>query len=368
MGLGAICKLGNISNHIMAPRTVAQILTSMRDSLVGGPLSNFSPYSNVYALYRAVAIAVVEQDSLIEGMLSGFHLGTATGMDLDKRASDYGLMRLVGVGAKGWVLARSSENVLLQPGTILTDPTSRYQYEVSQSTYVGVGVEVPIYVQSTSGTVASNLAPGTYLTSSFYPSMSFTVGRYRDTSTGAAVGAIEGGTDRESDTSLRVRLLQHLKNRSTSNRDSIYLAVRAVPGISRVTLMEHDPITGYFTVYVDSNDATLLTRVRGIVDTVKAAGVSYLVRGMLPTPVNIDISVAGTVDIDTDVLRAALISVIDNVPPSGTLYVDAIRGAALKVAGVTRVVSITPSSDSLPMRGGQVLIPGTIKITTTSGA
>lgn len=366
MGLGAISKLGNISNHIMAPRTVAQILTSMRDSLVGGALSNFSPYSNVYALYRAVAIAVAEQDSLIEGMLSGFHLGTATGVDLDKRASDYGLTRLLGVGGKGWVLARSSEGVLLQPGALLTDPTSRYQYEVFQSTYVGV--EVPIYVQATSGTSSSNLPPGIYLTSSFYPSMSFMVGRYRDTTTGTPVGAIDGGTDRESDTALRARLLQHLRNRSTSNRDSIYLAVRAVPGISRVTLVEHDPITGYFTVYVDSNDAALLTRVRGVVDTIKAAGISYLVRPMLPTPVNIDISVAGTMDIDTDVLRAALISLIESVPPSGMLYVDAIRGAALQVVGVTRVVSITPSTDTPPMRQGQVLIPGTIRITTTSGA
>jgi len=155
----------------MAPRTVAQILTSMRDSLVGGVLSNFSPYSNVYILYRAVAIAIAEQDSIIEGALSRFHLGTATGTDLDKRANDYGISRLSGVGAKGWVLARSTEGVLLQVGTLLADPTSRYQYEVLQRTYIGVGVEIPIYIQATSGTSVSNLPAGTNLTSSFYPSM-----------------------------------------------------------------------------------------------------------------------------------------------------------------------------------------------------
>lgn len=352
----------------MASRTIAQILTSMRDSLLGGPLSNFTPYSNVYALYRAVAIAIAEQDSLIEGMVSGFHLGTATGADLDKRANDYGLSRLAGGGAKGWVLAQSSESVLLQGGVLLTDPTSRYQYEIPQRVYVGVGVEIPIYVQATSGTSSSNLPPGTYLTSSFYPSMRFVVGRYRDTSTGAAVGAIEGGSDRESDASLRARLLQHLKNRSTSNRDSIYLAVRAVPGIGRVILVEHDPVTGYFTVYVDTSDSALLSNVRAVVDTVKAAGVSYLVRPMLPTPINIEISVSGSRDIDSDVLRAGLVSLIENTPPTSPIYLDAIRAVALKVAGVTRVASITPNSDILPMRQGQVYIPGTIKIITTSGA
>ena len=351
----------------MAPRTIAQILTSMRDSLVGSVLSNFSPYSNTYILYRAVAIAIAEQDSIMDGLLSGFHLGTATGTDLDKRANDYGITRLAGIGARGWVLARSTEGVLLQVGTLLTDPTSRYQYEVLQRTYVGVGVEVPIYVQSTSGTSSSNLPAGTNLTSSFYPSMSFTVGKYRDTSTGVPVGDIGGGTDREGDDSLRARLLEHLRNRSTSNRDSIYLAVRAIPGISRVVLVEHDPITGYFTVYVDTNDATILTRVRAVVDTVKAAGISYLVRPMIPTPINIDISVEGSVDIDTDILRAALIFLIEGTPPSSPLYIDSIKGVALRVAGVNRVLSIVPNTDTLPAGQGQVLVPGTIRITTVSG-
>ncbi|WOL31315.1 baseplate J-like protein [Microcoleus phage My-WqHQDG] len=352
----------------MAARTIAQVLTSMRESLVGSPLSDFSPYSNVYILYRAVAIAMAEQDSLIEGMVSGFHLATATGTDLDKRANDYGLTRLAGGGAKGWVLAKSSESVLLPAGVLLTDPSSRYQYEVRGKVYVGVGIEIPIYIQATSGTSSSNLPQGTYLTSSFYPSMSFVVGRYRDTSTGAAIGAIEGGSDRESDTSLRARLLQHLRNHSTSNRDSIYLAVRSVPGISRVMLVEHDPITGYFTVYVDTNDSTILTKVRAVVDTVKAAGISYLVRPMVPTPINIEISVSGARDIDTDVLRAEITSMIENTPPASPIYLDAMRAIALKVAGVSRVVSIAPNTDILPIGQGQVYIAGTIKIITTSGA
>jgi uncharacterized phage protein gp47/JayE len=336
----------------------------MRDSLLGTSISNFSPYSNIYILYRAVAMALAEQDSLIEGMLSGFHLATASGGDLDRRASDYGITRLAGSGASGWVLAKSTEAVLLQPGALLTDPTSRYQYEVTQRAYLGAGVEVPIYVQSTSGSSGSNLAAGTYLTSSFYPSITFTVGRYRDTSNGTPVGAVGGGSDRETDNSLRARLLQHLRNRSTSNKDSIYLAVRAVPGVSRVVLVEHDPITGYFTVYVDSNDSVLLTRVRAVVDSVKAAGVSYLVRPMVPTPINIDISVTGTTDIDTDVLRAAIVNLIVSTPPSSPIYVDAVRGVALKVAGISRVVSIIPSNDILPTGQGQVYIPGSIRITT----
>lgn len=348
----------------MPARTVAQILTSMRDSLVGTALSNFSPYSNVYILYRAVAIALAEQDSLIEGMLSGFHLATATGADLDRRANDYGITRLSGNGARGWVLAKSTEAVLLQAGALLTDPTNRYQYEVTQRAYLGAGIEIPIYVQSTSGSRGSNLPAGTYLTSSFYPSITFLVGRYRDTSNGSPVGAVDGGSDREVDSDLRGRLLQHLRNRSTSNKDSIYLAVRAVPGISRVVLVEHDPITGYFTVYVDSNDSVLLTRVRAVVDTVKAAGVSYLVRAMTPTPINLDISVTGTTDIDTDVLRAGLVSFIVNTLPSSPIYLDTVRGVALKVAGVTRVVSITPNSDILPTGQGQVYVPGSIRITT----
>src|SRR4028119_466754 len=120
----------------MPARTVAQILTSMRDSLLGTPISNFSPYSNIYILYRAVAITLAEQDSLIEGMLSGFHLATASGGDLDRRARDYGITRLAGTGASGWVLANSTEAVLLQPGALLTDPTSRYQYEVTQRAYL----------------------------------------------------------------------------------------------------------------------------------------------------------------------------------------------------------------------------------------
>jgi len=88
---------------------------------------------------------------------------------------------------------------------------------------------------------------------------------------------------------------------------------------------------------------------------------------MVPTPINIDISVEGSLDIDTDVLRAALISLIESTPPSSPLYIDSIRGTALKVAGVNRVVSIIPGTDILPIGQGQVLVPGTIKITTISG-
>jgi uncharacterized phage protein gp47/JayE len=342
-------------------RTISQVLDSMRESLEGGPLSNFSPYSNIYALYRAVAIVIAEQDSIMEGLLSGFHLGTAMGAELDRRALDYGISRLGGVGAKGWVLVRSSQGAMLHAGTLLTDPTARYQYEVLQSTYIGVSVEVPVYVTSTSGSSTSNLPAGTYLTSSFYPSMTFLVGRYRDTSNGRPVSGISGGTDRESDTHLRDRLLQHLRNRSSSNRDSIYLAVRAIPGITKVILIEHEPIAGYFTVYVDTSDSILLGRVRSVIGKVKAAGISYLVKPITSIPVNVEVYVSGS-GYSPDAITTAIEVLISELPPSTPLLVSSIREVVGSVVGVSSITNITPSVNVPAPPMGQVLVPGTIRI------
>lgn len=159
-------------------------------------------------------------------------------------AQFYGISRLEAEPAEGILLVAPSlgVDVLCPIGTIWVGPTG-VEHEVTESTTilaVNLVTEVPIRARESG--VAGNIASGTEL------SIQSPITGISPT---AAVGAdgLTGGTDAETTTSLRSRLLQRIRQPPKGGGPGDYVRwAKQVPGVTRAWEFGGAPKIGYVTV------------------------------------------------------------------------------------------------------------------------
>lgn len=330
-------------------RSVSDIINSVKRSLqsLGSPLGEFSRYSNIYALLRSIGSVMSEQDYKLAVAKESFYFTTATGDDLDNRARDLGLYRKAGTLGTGYVLVQSNNAYSLPEDLILSSADSQIQFRLQKAAVTGGG-EFTLPIQSLTKGTNVNLAAGTRLYSSFFPNITFTIGQYRDPLTREPQTGITGGRDVESDFAFRIRLLLYLKNLNHGTLDYVRSAVLTLEEITRVLIQEHTPVTGYFTVYVDSQDTGVLNKVEQIVQMSKAAGVSYIVDSIITTPVNVNLllKIAEYADANAVInsVRAKISNYFSNLSLQDSVYPDNLAVAALQVEGVLDVTVFNPTN------------------------
>lgn len=337
-------------------RTINDIISSARNALqkVNSPLASFSRYSNIYAMLRSVAHLVAEQDFKIKTARDSFYVFSATGEDLDHRALDFGLFRKQGTFASGSVLVESNlGNNLIPQGTILTTADSSLQFEVIAETFVG-SAETTLPVRSLTKSLNANLAAGTRLYSSFYPSVKFTVGQYRNSLSRQAEGAITGGRDLENDDLFKDRILRHLQSLGKGTVSAIEAAIMAIPGITRVFIRESAPAAGYVTAYINSQDTRVMDAARIALQMSKCAGVAFLVESIETTPVNINLIVRVKDFADSARITARIKTLLTHYFDSLDLgqVVDplTLNALVLSIEGVTDSQILEPTNPVSPLQ------------------
>lgn len=264
----------------MKIRSLEEVIEYFRSTLVsvGSSLSNFNPYTNVYAIFRSIASVITEQDVKLNTVFQNFYILTATGDYLDAKALDYGLYRSNGNYSRGYVLVKGTD-ALIPQGLVLSSPNQSLQFRTVSSIRTSDSVERAILVEGLTKSTESNLPAGTKLYAATLPGYSFTIGRYRDSLTLSPVGALENGSSRETDEDFRARILARLRGTETGTKSAIMSAIKDSPyGSRRMYIQEHTPITGYFTIFIDSSDSEFIEGISQIVNQVKAAGVAFLIR------------------------------------------------------------------------------------------
>ena len=255
-------------------KNVSEIVTQFKNNLnaLGSPLATFTNYSNIYMLFRSIASVISQQYNDLDNYYKNSFLSTATGDNLDSRALDYGLYRGEGSYATGYCIATSTTNIILPIGTILNTSTSNLQFQTTVEANVNNG-EAYIKIQSNTYTEIANLNAGTTLTSPFYPTVKFVVANSKDLS-GNLIGGLTGGKSIESDSSFRTRILAQLNNNNQGTLSSIYNKLNEL-GVPKFYIKEHYPVTGYFTVYLDTQDQALIDNVETGLMEVKPIGVAF---------------------------------------------------------------------------------------------
>lgn len=254
-------------------KNVSEIINQFKNnlSLLGSPLATFTNYSNIYIFFRSIATIISQQYNDLDNYYKNSFLSSATGNNLDSRALDYGLFRGEGSYATGYCIATSSINTILPSGTILNTATNNLQFQTIIEHNI-TNNESYIKIQSNTYTELANLNAGTTLTSPFYPTVKFVVANSKDLS-GNFIGGLTGGKSSESDSSFRDRILTQL-NDNKGTLTSIYNKLQEL-GVSKFYIKEHYPVTGYFTVYLDTQDQTLIDNIETELIEVKPVGIAF---------------------------------------------------------------------------------------------
>ncbi len=291
---------------------INDVISSINSSLVtiGSKLGNFTKYSNTYALVRAVAETFISQQTLINSFESKLYIKTAVGTDLDVKLEDLGIKRLKGTFAKGWCLVTSNSNSTIPQGTILTDSLKTYQFKTNSTINVS-GVEIAIPITSTSVGASSNIESGVSLYNPLFPNFTFVTGRYRDPLTNSAIVSVSGGSDNESDEAYRIRANSILFNTNYANSSAVYNSIASVVGNTKFYLVEQKPVTGIFSVYIDSSDSSLINKVQEAVELSKPLGTAYLIQTITKEPTDVVVSLSISAQTDSSSVLSQARSIIN---------------------------------------------------------
>lgn len=349
--------------------TLESTFERFRDILrsLGSPLANFKDYGNAWMIFRSMATVVSEQDTKLEELRNTLSLSTAQGVDLDARVSElFGITRNPGSRATGYILASSNSNstLSLPSGTILTTQNNAIQIETTKASSLTNNVEIPIPVRALNVGVASNLNAGTIVTSNINSGISAVIGRVRSPLTSQVIGSLSGGVDPETDTDLRLRAGKTFGNSNALQLEGIIRDL--VPEIGRVFIVEHSPVTGYITVYINSSESELVNSVEDVVDEYKAAGVAYRVVPLNELEVDIDLKVTvlslANSQQALNIIRDGVDRYINNLAIGETLYKSRLEALSSLSNSIQLVECTNPQTNVTPA-SGQIISLGNLRFT-----
>ena len=263
-------------------KSITEIINSFKTNLtnLGSPLASFTNYSNIFMIFRSIGAVISQQYSDLDNYYLNSFLASATKDNLDARARDFNIVRNQGSFASGYVFTTSTVDTAIPVNTILNSPNINYQFQTTQSAIsTAIGVYIPI--TSLLATELANLNAGTVLTSSFYPNIKFVVANSVGL-TGNYIGGLEGGRSSESDLSFRNRIISQINNQSKGTIDAVINKLNEL-NITKFFIKEGYPVTGYFTVYVNTLDQSLIDLVEESLMLVKPIGTAFEIKSIQTT-------------------------------------------------------------------------------------
>lgn len=330
-------------------RTIEGILDQMRQALeeVNSDLASFPQYGNLYSIFRAVAASVLEQDVKLDSINSSLFLNTATGEDLDSKAREFNLTRRQGSYAVGNITILGTASILPSK-LVLTEASTGLQFTLDNQISI-ISNKAIGSITSTQYTDLANLPAGTELFSSIFANTRFIVGNYFDPITSTYKGSLIGGSDKESDTSLKQRISNTIQSLALSNTQTLTLAAQNIPGIAKISIVENEPSLGYITVYISNNETKFLKLVKNELDLIKPIGTALQVKSFINVDLDININIETFNNLNTlelqNTIKLNVQSYINSLNPGSTLTREAIAASVLKSKDVFNVTVATPTSN-----------------------
>lgn len=356
----------------MKPRSIETVINSIRTTLqtLGSPMAKFSNFSNLYILFRSVATVIVEQDVRLKEIIANSFVSTAIGSALDNRAMDFNIKRLTGSFSSGSCLVKGPA-ILIPKNTILYSSDQTIQYETYSDLKTNT-LEASLTIRALGIGSDYNLPQGTYLYSNLFPAHSFVVGRYRDPITKIPIGSLSNGSNRETDSEFRSRIRSLLSGGFTRNGTlyNLNLEISKLPYISRVFIKEHQPVTGYFTVFIDVQDAELIKQVDSLVKSIKPVGVAFLIKPLRTKPIDVSIEVTLKGYSDPSLatsIKTTLSSYFSNLPLGAKVDPVLIRDALILNTSVTSL-SISKPQSSIQLSNDSIADLGKVDIAIRIGS
>jgi len=331
-------------------RTLDQILNSIKLELQNSNsnLFKFNKYSNLYILFRTIAKAILEVESYVEEEADKKYIRSLTGVELDIKASEYGLTRNTnGIKASGYVLVSSSTSEAIPVNTVLTNRETGDQFLITK-TILASPTEISVLIQAIEPKFIVMRA-GTELYSSLFPAVNFIVANSRDSLTNTFLGDFLGGSFAESDEELRTRILARMGASYISTEQGLISSLLEDPEINLAFIKNNYPFTGYISVFIDNSDTVVKKRAEDILEQVIAAGVNYFVYPIRSNTISIYLTVkvdtgSNLNTIDSQV-RNVISRYVSSISLGGTIRINSILGLLYSIPGITDVFLESPNTD-----------------------
>lgn len=324
-------------------RSVEEILSRIKNLLVDTPLAGFKPYSNLYALFRAFAGVIVELEQQLENIKTIKSEDNATGTDLDRIASEYGLYRIQGSTATGSALMKTATPQTVVAGTIFQSKDGTQLRTLSNLVFTNNG-EIAVQLESVEAKYIS-IEAGAVLTANVYPGINCVVGVFRDSNGNPLIGIFDG-TNQETDSELRSRI-KLLKVNWNSKELKLQNRLLNIDGVSRVYISNSNPVPGALTIYLNSKNQRVLSAVRLSIEDFKEPGILVIVKSIDYYYVEIDAQIAVNNLADTGVIdssiKSALQQYVESLGLVESLEPNTLTSIILSQAGVRNAVLGLPT-------------------------
>lgn len=268
--------------------------------------------NNVAVSAKVIAGAVWEAFSFLDYISRQMFVHTAEGIWIDRHAAEYGMTRLPATFASGQATISGDPNTAVPAGLVL-QRADGVQYEIiAPGTTDGLGA-VDVSVRALTAGKTGNATAGTGL------SFAAPVSRL-NTAAEVASGGIGNGADTESDENLRQRVWNRKRLPPHGGAAHDYVAwAQEINGVTRVFV---DPVTatngrtsvGVWFLMDDLYEDGIpqnadVGLVAAYIDTLRPAGAIVAVAA--PTPVEVDIEIAGLTPDSVSVRNAIQAELLD---------------------------------------------------------
>jgi uncharacterized phage protein gp47/JayE len=277
---------------------------------------------------------------------------------LERQANIFGLTRNAPGFAEGTATVTGTNGVTIPADSVLIR---------SDSAEYTVDADVTIASGTATVSLTSSLAGATY-TLDTGVTLSFESPIAGASSTATVVTSTQDGSDQESDSELRTRLLARLQNPPHGGNETDYVAwAKEVSGVTRAWCYPLENGAATVSVrFVRDDDASIIpsagevSDVQTYIDALRPVTATVTVLAPVATPVNFTLHITP----DTTATRAAVTAELTDMisrlaEPGVTLLLSDIETAIKSAAGVTDRVVTIPAAD-VTFSTGQLATMGTI--------
>lgn len=276
---------------------------------------------------------------------------TADSEFLDRHASLWGMSRKPAAPAVGNITIYGTDATEISVGMQLQRADGKL-FAVAETTRID-GTSATVQVVAVDGGSDSNTDAGVELT------LVEAVAGLESKAT-VAEGGLSGGTDVETDSELRERVLQRMRTPPRAGTAADYVAwALECDGVTRAWCMPNAPLEGQVTVYIASDQAgifpneTLLDTVQEYIDGLRPVTAEVFVVSPIKKQINI---VINGLSPDTDTVRGAVKAAISDflfnvATPGGTIFISQLRAAISGAAGEVDHVLVSPTENIICSTG-----------------
>jgi len=320
----------SLQNLVMRSKITNQTVGGIARSLIEVINLNISEYYDILDINTAMGFVSSAEGYFLDLIGDLFGMSRLLPKTATTSESDQTQLFYVATGT----LHDKIPSDIIPQGTKVGTEDGSILFTVSGDTAFGIA-DTKVYVPITASDTGSqyNVGVNTLVTHSLGVSDVFTTNEK----------VVIGGSDTESDSNFRYRIINASLSAEKANETAIRLAALSIAGVGNVTIRPYARGIGTYDLLVIPVDGLatdiMLSDVQKSIDSVQAVGITgHAIRPDI-VPVNIEVRLVftkNTSDVDKDTIRAQVKTAIEryivNIPIGGTFILNEMRQQIMDVS------------------------------------